>query len=69
MGFDVVRFESPVDEELLCAICKGVFQDPVMAHCEHVFCSSCIEEWLKRQDTCPIDRKVIANTDCHRRYR
>ena len=26
MGFDLERFESPVDEELVCAICKGVFQ-------------------------------------------
>ena len=59
MGYDVERFESPVDDELLCAICKGVFQDPMMAPCEHVFCSSCINEWLDRQNTCPVDRKAI----------
>ena len=59
IGFDVERFQSPVDDELLCAICKGVFLDPVIAPCEHVFCSSCINEWLERQNTCPIDRKEI----------
>ena len=29
MGFDVNRFQGPVDEELICPICSGVLQDPV----------------------------------------
>ena len=63
MGFDVDRFETPVDDELLCAICKGVFEDPVMTPCEHVFCSSCINEWFESHEcTCPIDRKAIGAT-------
>lgn len=27
--------------------------------CEHAFCSSCINEWLSRQQTCPVDRSQI----------
>ena len=29
MGFDVNRFQGPVDEELVCPICSMVLQDPV----------------------------------------
>lgn len=27
--------------------------------CEHAFCASCIQEWLTRQPTCPVDRNPI----------
>lgn len=39
MGFDVTRFTSPVDEELICAICSGVMENPRQAECEHAYCS------------------------------
>lgn len=29
MGFDLVRFQGDVDEELVCPICSGVLEDPV----------------------------------------
>ncbi|XP_041374628.1 E3 ubiquitin-protein ligase NRDP1-like [Gigantopelta aegis] len=60
MGYEVIRFEGPVDEELICTICSGVLEDPLQApQCEHAFCSSCIQEWLTRQPTCPVDRSPI----------
>ena len=27
--------------------------------CEHAFCSGCIQEWLTRQPSCPVDRNNI----------
>lgn len=27
--------------------------------CEHAFCRSCIQEWISRQPTCPVDRQHI----------
>lgn len=60
MGYEVVRFQGDVDEELICAICSGVLEDPLQApQCEHAFCSVCIHEWLTRQPTCPVDRNPI----------
>lgn len=57
MGFEIARFTEKVDEELICTICGGVLQDAVAAGpCEHVFCKSCITQWLSRQSTCPVDR-------------
>ena len=30
--------------------------------CEHAFCQACINEWLTRQATCPVDRTAIVAT-------
>lgn len=60
MGYDLHRFTDKVDEELMCVICGGVLEDPVMIRtCEHCFCKNCIEIWLTRQRTCPVDRGIL----------
>lgn len=62
MGYDIHRFNERVDEELMCVICGGVLENPVMVgECEHCFCRNCIEVWLTRQSTCPVDRGVLHN--------
>lgn len=41
MGFDVNRFvgSNPINEDLICNICKGVLEDGVWSpNCEHAFC-------------------------------
>ena len=65
MGYDVHRFEGDVDEELICSICGGVYESPVQApQCEHIFCVSCINEWLKRgHASCPVDRSHVDGRD------
>lgn len=30
--------------------------------CEHPFCSACINEWLARNSTCPVDRQSVASS-------
>jgi len=60
MGYEINRFEGEVDEELICPICSGVLEEPLQApQCEHAFCAACINEWLTRQPTCPVDRNQI----------
>ncbi|CAL1283167.1 unnamed protein product [Larinioides sclopetarius] len=60
MGFDITRFKEEVDEELICHICFGVLEDPLQTPiCEHAFCKACINGWLSRNISCPIDREVI----------
>ena len=62
MGFELTRFKDEVDEELLCSVCGGVLENPMQAMpCEHCFCADCIRQWLKHQQTCPIDRQPISN--------
>ena len=54
------RFVSQVDEELKCPICCGVLQDPLQGGgCEHAYCRSCIHEWLKTSESCPVDRNPL----------
>ncbi|KAL0280362.1 UNVERIFIED_CONTAM: hypothetical protein PYX00_001674 [Menopon gallinae] len=60
MGYEIGRFKGEVDEELICPICSGVLEDPLQAPvCEHAFCRGCINEWMSRQATCPVDRQAI----------
>ena len=45
MGYDLGRFQGDVDEELICTICGGVFQEPrQVSPGEHCFCNECIQE-------------------------
>ncbi|XP_060065601.1 E3 ubiquitin-protein ligase NRDP1-like [Ylistrum balloti] len=60
MGYEVNRFQTEPDEELICPICSGVLEEPLQApQCEHAFCGACIREWLTHQPTCPVDRNPI----------
>lgn len=61
MGFELNRFQGDVDEELVCPICYGVLEDPLQVPvCEHAFCRKCIQEWLQRQNNCPVDRETLS---------
>ncbi|GFR03934.1 e3 ubiquitin-protein ligase NRDP1 [Trichonephila clavata] len=64
MGYDIARFQGEVDEELICPICSSVLEEPLHApQCEHAFCKSCINEWLSRQPSCPVDRQPLTPND------
>lgn len=34
-------------DELMCPICFGEYQDPVMIQCHHSFCRKCITTWIE----------------------
>lgn len=54
--FDVEKFESIPDPDLICCICQCVLDGPVESPCRHVFCKVCIETWLRRNRNCPTCR-------------
>ncbi|GFQ67552.1 PHD and RING finger domain-containing protein 1 [Trichonephila clavata] len=46
----------------ICPICFESFKENRKAYtdvCDHVFCFSCLDKWLKMESCCPIDRKRI----------
>ncbi|CAG0890441.1 unnamed protein product [Cyprideis torosa] len=48
----------PMPHCLLCTICKDLLEDPAeVSGCEHIYCRKCIEDWLVKNDTCPMDRQ------------
>ena len=67
MGLDKDLFTSPPDDNFLCSICYGVFQDPSSLTCGHVFCEDCIRQALDIDYRCPSCRAEQASTgtDCY----
>jgi len=57
---------APVQEEVLetgnqCPICQDALKSPLKLDCGHIYCDDCIGEWLERERTCPMCRKVVRN--------
>ncbi|KAM9860869.1 ORC ubiquitin ligase 1 [Aulostomus maculatus] len=48
-----------------CQICLGKVRQPVICANHHVFCSSCMETWLKKASQCPTCRvPITAENPC-----
>ncbi|XP_074521764.1 ORC ubiquitin ligase 1 [Halichoeres trimaculatus] len=48
-----------------CQICLGKVKQPVICANNHVFCSSCMEMWLKKASQCPTCRvPITAENPC-----
>ena len=63
MGFENSLFLSqPVDENLTCSICRGVYDKPSTACSNgHVYCLGCLSETKKRSNACPGCRQEMFN--------
>ena len=56
-AFERIVEKSYLTEELKCPICTDLVEDAVQTPCQHVFCKSCILNWLKIGNfSCPVDR-------------
>lgn len=56
-------YHQPVDDDLTCSICLQTLVDPVNTKCGHTFCTRCIRNFLKLQNTCPNDRSALQTAD------
>ncbi|NWT05665.1 TRI59 protein, partial [Mionectes macconnelli] len=45
-----------LEEELTCAVCFGIYQDPRVLPCSHTFCRECLEGILQSSDIFSIRR-------------
>jgi hypothetical protein len=64
MGYPFENFQEALDSEFTCAICLGVFEDPVQGRCGHAFCRSCITRWISPSKfECPLDKSRILPED------
>lgn len=62
MGYTTTMFVSRVDHNLLCGICAGVLQNPLVTKCGHTYCKECLEQWLNA--LCGADGKICP--ECRR---
>lgn len=65
MKFSHEAFSSIEDAQ--CSICLGEYQEKevlrIMPKCSHNFHLSCIDEWLRKQSTCPVCRITLQSID------
>jgi peroxin-10 len=41
-----------------CTLCLEELKDPAATQCGHVFCWTCIGDWLREKQECPLCRKA-----------
>lgn len=42
-----------------CTLCLEELKDPSAASCGHIFCWTCIGDWIKEKPECPLCRREI----------
>lgn len=58
---------SPTKEQLAnagggqCPICHDDYNSPVLLHCRHIFCETCVTTWFDREQTCPLCRAKVVD--------
>ena len=68
-GFASARSQPPTDASsssslvftlpISCQICLSKVKDPVICSNRHVFCKSCMDVWLQRNQQCPACRVQV----------
>ncbi|KAL7860142.1 hypothetical protein SRHO_G00152890 [Serrasalmus rhombeus] len=66
MGFELDRFESPVDPDFLCQLCGKVLEEPLSTPCGHVFCAGCVTPWVSERSRCPLRCRRISADELNR---
>jgi len=52
-------YYETIEKEITCSICEEILVDPILcSECENPFCTSCIEEWLKKNNQCVMKCKA-----------
>lgn len=46
----------------ICSLCKGIYYNPVMDSCNHIFCSECFNIYYKQYFACPIQGEPISQS-------
>ena len=67
LGIDRKRIVDKSEDELddlTCCICQDIFTDPVVTPCcRQTYCSPCLYQWLKDNNSCPNDRQILNPKD------
>jgi len=49
----------PAGQQRKCTLCLEPFRDPAATSCGHVFCWTCVQDWVKEKAECPLCRQAV----------
>lgn len=59
MDEDQPQETLPLQQDLTCPVCQGIFTDPVLLPCTHSFCRECLERSWQFNRKCPVCRAEV----------
>src|SRR4051794_41046247 len=59
-----VRYVNPqaISKSLRCSICLDPFFEPIRTPCGHAFCKQCLESWIQKKASCPLDQQPLPSS-------
>lgn len=60
MDEDISEESLPLQMELTCPVCQGIFEDPLLLPCTHSFCRGCLQKSRQFSKKCPVCRREFA---------
>ena len=49
----------PEGQQRKCTLCLEPFRDPSVTTCGHVFCWTCVQDWVREKAECPLCRQSV----------
>ncbi|RAK99699.1 ubiquitin-protein ligase peroxin 10 [Aspergillus ibericus CBS 121593] len=49
----------PSGQQRKCTLCLELFKDPSVTTCGHVFCWTCVRDWVREKPECPLCRQEV----------
>ena len=62
-SLEIAPGQEKTVEMLSCSICHEIVQNGVCCKHGHIFCRNCIDTWLAKKKTCPVDSLKLLKGD------